>query len=275
MSERRRRYIGHARHLALQRSSHRLRAFDRIALDADEEGGLIRVELSRREIVVHVRLVAELMRLDVLGDADNGSTGHRVGVQSNTFADQILPRPDRVRHRLAHHDHQWRVLQVRRQDSAAAQNARPHRREVAWRDGVHVEPSQSRDGIDAGDEQTHAPRAPEWHAGLKGRVLDARRRECRLEQPLAELHLVRAVEIHAAHVEIDQKHRVDIVAEPDVAHVIQAAHEQPRSDEQDDGECPLHNEQRDAQVRALIHAFACSALEISGEVGAAGLENGC
>ena len=51
---------------------------------------------------------------------------------------------------------------------------------------------------------------------------------------MAQHDLLCAVELDAAHVQIHEEDRVDVVAQRDDAHVIQAAHEQTCPNEQYD-----------------------------------------
>ena len=54
------------------------------------------------------------------------------------------------------------------------------------------------------------------------------------EQLLAERHGMSAVEIHAAHPQVDEEHGIDVVTEPEGTHIVQAANEQTRPYEQYD-----------------------------------------
>ena len=63
-----------------------------------------------------------------------------------------------------------------------------------------------------------------------------------LEQAAAQLRRARAVQLDAPHIEVDKKHRIDVVAESDVPHVIETAHEEAGANEEHDGERTLYNE---------------------------------
>ena len=134
------------------------------------------------------------------------------------------------------------MLQVRRRDAAPAENARPNGGEIVRGDRAQVETAQPRDGVDSRDEEIHAPGGPEWNADLERRAPHVRRKLRALEQAAAQLHRARAVQLDAPHIEVDKKHRIDVVAESDVAHVIETAHEEAGANEEHDGERALYNE---------------------------------
>ena len=94
----------------------------------------------------------------------------------------------------------------------------------------------------------------------------------RLEQRLAQAHVARAVELHAPHVQVHEQHGLDVVAQGDHPHVTQAAHEQPRADEQHDGQGRLHHEQGDPRAGPLERAFSRPGLDIGGDVSAPQLQ---
>ena len=158
-------------------------------------------------------------------------------------------------------------------NAAAANDARADRREVLRRHRVEVELAEPSHGVDACDEQLVAPLTPERNRGLQARVFDARNGLRRLQQTLAQRDRLRAVELHAAHVEARR-------AAPDRRRsraardctLLQAADEEARADEQHDRQRALQHEQRDARARSPVRAFARARLEIAGEVGAPGLK---
>src|SRR6185503_8205590 len=76
------------------------------------------------------------------------------------------------------------------------------------------------------------------------------------ENAILQLLGMHAVELHAAHVEIDEHHRIDVVAEPRRANVADAADEQSRTDEQHHRQRALHHEQRDTRARPCIPSRA-------------------
>ena len=103
-------------------------------------------------------------------------------------------------------------------------------------------------------------------------MLDARRRLCRLLEALQEADGRRAVEILTAHVQVHEQNRVDVVAEPHVVHVAQAAHEQSRAHEEHDRQGALEHEQRGARLGSVDGTFARARLQVGGEISAVGLE---
>ena len=105
-------------------------------------------------------------------------------------------------------------------------------------------------------------------------MLDARDPLRGLEQPATQLRSASAVQLDAAHVQIDQQHRVDVVAEPHVVHMPQAAHEQAGANQQGYGESTLQNYERCAGARPAVRTFAGASLQVAGEVRPASLEHG-
>src|SRR5207302_9433144 len=94
------------------------------------------------------------------------------------------------------------------------------------------------------------------------------------QQLASQGNVLRAVEMNAAHVQVHEQDRVDVVTERDHAHVTQAAHEQARSDEQYDRQGTLHDEQTHTRARATVGALAGTRLEIPREVEAQRLHTG-
>ena len=126
-----------------------------------------------------------------------------------TLAHGIAARPKGLPHVLADDDRARRTRRVLVRDPASANDARPHRREIFRRDGVEVELPAHR--VDALDKQALTPRAPERHGGLQARVLDAGNCLGRSEQPLPQLDFLGAVELDAAHLEVDQQNWIDVI----------------------------------------------------------------
>jgi hypothetical protein len=106
----------------------------------------------------------------------------------------------------------------------------------------------------------------ERHGDLPRRVLDLRERFGSGEEPFAQLHLVRAIECHASHVQIEHEHRINVVPEPHGAYVAEAAHEQASANEQEHGQRTLRDLQRESQRRAMIPSIASAGPQIGGEI---------
>ena len=77
---------------------------------------------------------------------------------------------------------------------------------------------------------------------------------------------MRAVERHAAHVEVHDQHGLRVEAQRDLLHVAQAAHEESRADQQHDRQRGLHEEQHAAQPRVLVRTLPRAGLEVGGQI---------
>src|SRR5205085_4494922 len=88
------------------------------------------------------------------------------------------------------------------------------------------------------------------------------------QEPLAQRYGFAAVELHAAHAEIDQEDGIDVVAEPERLHVMQAAYEETGAHEKHDGKRTLEHEEHDARARPVIGALPRAGLEIVRELDA-------
>ena len=91
----------------------------------------------------------------------------------------------------------------------------------------------------------------------------------RLQQPLPQCHRLVIGQLGAAHASSgDVQHRIDVVAQPERAHVAEALHEQPRANQQHHRERGLQEQQCRAQPRATLAALARARLERLDQVGA-------
>ena len=190
--------------------------------------------------------------LDVFGDADDVGARHRVGVDADALADGILVRAKASSPLPS-------LTTIARgacstscaRDAAAAEDARAEGREIVRRDGVQVELSKPTHCVDPLHVEPDAPRAPERHGDLRARVRDAGDRRRGAEQALAQADRRDAVQRFAAHVQIDEQHGIDVVAQLHVVDVLEAAHEEPGADEQHHRQRALEHEQRDSGARSM------------------------
>src|SRR6185437_4087288 len=129
------------------------------------------------------------------------------------LADRVATWPEAFGHAVAHHHNARRVARVTRLDASAAYDARAVRREIIRAHRVDLEPAEAPHRVDSRDVEADAPEALEWNRRRPRGVRDAG--NCRRggEQPLLELLGVRAVQLHAPHVELDERYGIDVVPE--------------------------------------------------------------
>ena len=214
-----------------------------VAAHPHEQDRLFRPQLLDRQIELQPLGLGQTRLMDVLGDADHRATRRGSAVKHDALADRILSRPHGVRHPLAHHRDERSIRAIGVGDPAAPENPRSHRLEVMGGRHLDREPTESPDGVHARYEEPGALRAPERHADPARRGRDLRHRLRFLGETACEIRGLACREPSAARVRMDVEHGVDVIAEAERAHVMQAPDEQAGPNEQHDGERALQDEQ--------------------------------
>ena len=232
----------------------------------DEQTVTSAAVLSHRRVVLLPRRVGQIAIDDVRGDADDRRAGNRVGADADALAERVGLWPNLLRHRLADDDDAWRALVVGAGEAAAAHDARPHRREIARRDNVVQ--ILTANGVARLREEIFGPAHPERHGDRYRCVPHAGNSPCPLDEVTAERDPAEGIDVHSAHLDGYEQDVGSIVAEVELMHIAQAAHEEPGPDEEHDGERALDDEQGRARARAMIRPFAGAGLERRRDVGA-------
>src|SRR5204863_3563171 len=167
------------------------------------------------------------------------------------LSDRIFAGPEQATHRLTDDGDARPLATVLRCETAAANDARSKNVEQIGRRCLEVETAQSLYGIDSSHEQWHHARAERQRIDARG-VVDTADRARRLEQTRPQCRLRARVHGETAIVEVGNQNGCWVPPEPLGADVSQAAHEEPRANQQDDGERALRDEQRRTSARALI-----------------------
>src|SRR5690242_16940306 len=122
------------------------------------------------------------------------------------------------------------------------------------------------DGVAGLREEILAPAPPERHGDRLRGVLDSGNATRAVEERVTESTGSCGIERQPAHLHRDVQQMPPVIPEVERVDVSQAAYEQPRTDEENEGERALDDEERRAQPRAMIGALPGSGLERGGDV---------
>ena len=229
---------------------------------AHEEQCTLRPALFDRDVPLqHVR-VRETVLADVLRDPDdNVAPPGRVAADHDALTDRVLARPECRGHSLTHHRHALTIGAVGVRDRASTQNARSDGLEVIGRRHLYGEAAGLPQRVDPRHGESHSLRAPERDTDATRGGLHLGHASRGVYEPPGECRTLVGWQSETA--QVGQRHEDWIHVETEIhcPHVSQAADEEPRPDEQHNGQRRLQHQQRRTRARALVGALAGAGLE--------------
>jgi hypothetical protein len=169
-------------------------------------------------------------------------------VHAEAAADRVAPGPESPGHGVADEDHGRRLRPVDAADVAPAQEPRAYGAEQVGGAGLQREVAEAAHRVDPVHEQPLRPGIPEGHRQSPRRPGHAGDAPGLGFEPPHQLRALLVGQLHAAVFRADIEDVLEVVSESQRAHVLQAAHEEPRGDEQYDRQRSLEDEQHRARA---------------------------